>query len=366
MLLESFGIGGAETHVLYLAQGLRQLGVDVVVTGLTGPLAAEFLERRFPCHFLNLPGGTQTGWTDNLARELQQLCHKHEIDLIHNHMTGTLATGALAIRRTGLPTVVSAHGTFFDRVAFAFADANARIAHCRTLANYVSDLAPGQPVHLIENGIDLSLYTPATPAATAAIRTRLGLPVAAPVILYASRLAQSKWDAAASLLGTCVSLTDEFPDLRYLIAGPLGERVQPFLDLVLAAQKRAPGLVQYLGQQRHLADHMQAADLVVGGSKVAQEAMACGRPVLAVGFRGTSGPVTTENLETLVDENFGDYGASEPFQPAVLARHLRPLLTDPAQRAHLGTWGHAVASARFGYLRMAEKTLAVYRQVLGN
>ena len=87
---------------------------------------------------------------------------------------------------------------------------------------------------------------------------------------------------------------------------------------------------------------------------VAIEAMACGLPVLAAGHGGLLDIVLPEQTGLLF----------EPGNAAALADALARLAADPALRARLGAAGAQRQSEVFSMDRQAERTQAVYRELV--
>jgi glycosyltransferase involved in cell wall biosynthesis len=82
------------------------------------------------------------------------------------------------------------------------------------------------------------------------------------------------------------------------------------------------------------------------------EAMACGTPVI------------TSNVSSM-PEIIGDAGVLvTPNDSQALARSLLELINDPMERQRLSIRGLERAAA-FTWKRTAEKTIAVYRHILG-
>lgn len=56
-----------------------------------------------------------------------------------------------------------------------------------------------------------------------------------------------------------------------------------------------------------------AADVIVGTGRVALEAMACAKPVVAAGVAGYCGVVKPQNIDKVIQCHFGDHGAFVPI-----------------------------------------------------
>jgi glycosyltransferase involved in cell wall biosynthesis len=110
-----------------------------------------------------------------------------------------------------------------------------------------------------------------------------------------------------------------------------------------------------------LPDWYGASDLFVlptrsleGFGMVTLEALASGVPVA-----GTRVGATAEILEQVDPGLLFEASGAE-----AMAGHLERLLSDPPALAERGAKGRKIAEAHYGWPRIAEQTLSVYRQVL--
>ncbi|MBO9605188.1 MAG: glycosyltransferase, partial [Paenibacillaceae bacterium] len=105
---------------------------------------------------------------------------------------------------------------------------------------------------------------------------------------------------------------------------PLGRRISRILRSFMAgkpntrvmiagrsAKKYVHSTSRYVvsGLVSNMSDFYRSCDVVVGTGRVALEAIACGKPVLAVGNGGYIGPVTVKNFNYAWRSNFGDHQA---------------------------------------------------------
>ena len=254
-------------------------------------------------------------------------------DLIHAHW---LLTAAVA-RFGGRPFVVTLHGSgsagrFSDvelargRPGFVrvlLRPAAAVICVSETVAAAVR--ATGVEVVVIPNGVR--------------VPDEVGPPADPAEVLYVGRLAPEK---------NVDTLVEAVGDLNLVVAGdgPLRERVPNTLGAVPHAE------VERL---------LERASVVVapcereGFGLAAAEAMAFGRPVVAA----AGGAL----LELVSD---GETGLLVPPRDApVLREAVERLLADPALRVRLGRAARASARERFGWDAVIERTLGLYRSVLG-
>jgi phosphatidylinositol alpha-1,6-mannosyltransferase len=197
---------------------------------------------------------------------------------------------------------------------------------------------------LIENGVDMALFHPATPSERRRIRQRLGAPLDRPLLLFAGRFVEKKG------VGLLQMVAAAEPEWEWLFVGGSGT-IDP-------SGWRLPN-VRVLEQvpQGELRDLYAAADLLVlpsvgeGFPLVVQEAMACGTPAL-VSPESASG--ITVGRELLLQ--------AEPAADAVLAslRRLLPKLTGQS-RSRVA----AFACSRWSAERAASEYLEVLAEIAG-
>ncbi len=118
-------------------------------------------------------------------------------------------------------------------------------------------------------------------------------------LVWVGRLTGPKGDLAYRLL---TRIAPRFPSAHFtLVGGPMSER------FTTAAGDNVT-LVDFVSD---VTPFMRKADLVIGAGRVALEAMACGRPVIAVGERAFVGLVNESTIARAKATNFGDCAETE-------------------------------------------------------
>ena len=199
-------------------------------------------------------------------------------------------------KRRGLPVVIKVHGCDIlcggaglehnperhQRTTEALLRADGVIAVSRHLAEKVLDLGiPHERVHVVYDGIDSTLFHPGS---TTLARSRLGLPVNVPMVLFVGNLVHVK--GIEILLSACAEIGKRNVDFSVCIIG------KGPLKLQLTQQIRDLGLdgrVRLLGSLPHsqLGDWYRAANVFAlpsfseGVPNVLLEAAACGTPFVA-------------------------------------------------------------------------------------
>jgi glycosyltransferase involved in cell wall biosynthesis len=184
-------------------------------------------------------------------------------------------------------------------------------------------------------GVDMRVFAPGSEP-RAALRRRLGLPVAASLVFFSSRVAPEK--DPDTLLAAVARLRREGRDVRVL------HRSGGYDELVRRAHAYGIGEALVAGDALRpgpeLADWYRASDLCVQASRdeglgfSVLEALACGVPVVAAAVGGLR--------DTIVHGTTGwTYTAGDP---AALARAIGRVLDDPAEARRRTVAGRALVA----------------------
>jgi glycosyltransferase involved in cell wall biosynthesis len=97
---------------------------------------------------------------------------------------------------------------------------------------------------------------------------------------------------------------------------------------------------------------------------VALEAMACDRPVIALGENSCLGLIMPQNLDLGIYTNFGDCSPLQPIEWDKLALSIIDLLKNKKEAERLGIWGRTVVLAQFEIGRVTKEVEEVYKSAL--
>jgi glycosyltransferase involved in cell wall biosynthesis len=229
--------------------------------------------------------------------------------IVHAHghpYLSSLLAGKLA-KQYGKPFVLTQHNTFidynniFDQVERVndltvgkqcLREADKIIAISNATKNYVLSLgAKPSKVTVIHNGVDLQRFKP-MPSFKAEMRKKLGIPLDAKVVLTVRRLVYK--NGIDTLIESANLAVKKNPKIVFLAVGKgpdMGNVQQQIKQIGLEGNFKLAGFVP--DEELHF--YYNTADLFVLPSKsgeglplVAQEAMACGLPVVATNVGGIS------------------------------------------------------------------------------
>jgi len=366
-LLLSDNLAGAEQHVALLSRELAGLGaqVDLICGDRNRPVLEQLEGAAVRVHPLRLGRGhLPVDW-----REACRALATGAPHIVHAHLGSSLLCGGLLTpprarlvftqhfvypayqQLRGLRHLLRlmAHRLIHQRVAAAIAPSRAVLSRMTAVEGF-----PVTRSWAVPHGIDVE-GVQARALGSSTVRSELGLPADAPVLLTPARLEPEK--GHATLLAALSLLASDHPNACLLLAG------SGSLDATLAAQAQRLGLsahVRFLGHRPDIPRLLAAVTLCVLPSYeepfglVLLEAMAVGKAVVACGAGGPVEIVEPGATGLLVP----------PHNPEALADAISALLFNPDLAHRMGSAGQRRVVDRFSARRMAEDVLRVYYEVL--
>ena len=353
------GVSGSEGHLLALLPALRELGVDARFLGLdvSGTDFARFYEHldRVGVPHRSVRCGLDV--SPRMARDVHRAIRAERPELVHTHLVHADVYGGAAARLLGIPSVSTRHNDDryllgpFRYVDRTFARPVRKLIAISDAVRAFLERAGHDPAKLVTIHYGLDQLPAATADPTPA---EAGVPPEAPLAVAVGRLIAQK--DHATLLRAFALVHARLPQARLAIlgSGPLEAETRALAaELGLAEAVVLPGRTE-------IRDWLERADVFVHSSRwegfgiVLLEAMLAELPVVAT--RVSAVPEVVVEGETGLLVEAGDH--------AGLAAHLETLLTDRDRAAALGEAGRKRALGEFSAGRMAERTLALYDEVL--
>lgn len=303
---------------------------------------------------------------------LYQQVRRFRPDVLHAHwiVPGGFAA-AVVSRLTGVPLFLTLHGSdvfvagrnaLFRRMAVYAATTARAITSCSPdLTASLSKLgARVDHVQHVPNGCDPEVFRP-SPEGRARLRTQLGIPQAAPLVLSLGRFAHKKgFDV---LLRAAPSLLQRVPGARVVIAG--GGDLESELR-GLHAELGLDDRVTLLGSvdRSRIADYFSACDVFAVPSVRDAAGNVDGLPVVVLEAMATGVPVVASNLTGIpLAVRHGDTGLLvPPGDPDALGDALVALLGDTARARRLGHAGRARVEQELSWNAVAARHRALYTQ----
>lgn len=353
------GIGGAEQHLLALLPALRERGVDARFLSLdAGDDAERFHKalddrdipwRRVRCGIDASP---------RLAFDVIRAVRAESPDLLHTHMVHADIYGSIAAHALRIPFLSTRHNDDryllgpFRYVDRAFMHSVRQIVAISDAVRLFHEQAglPTERLITIHYGLD---HVPLQPSEVTPADA--GIRAGSPLVLAVGRLIEQK--DHATLLRAFARVHAERPDARLAILG-WGRLEDQTKQLVRELGLGDAALILGRVEPR---DWLLRADVFAHTSRwegfgiVLLEAMLARLPIVATGVSAVP--------EIVVDGKTGFL--AEPGDTAGIAAQLLALLADIEQRNALGAAGLERARREFSVDRMADRTLAVYRDAVG-
>ena len=363
--------GGVEWDAVELAQSLQARGVANGVASAGGAMAGKLAAAGVPHHELPLATKNPFRIMAN-AGAIARLVADCGYDLVHVRSRAPAWSVRIAASRAGFPWLATYHGVYGTKPAcFKLPYNRVMLAGRRTIC--VSDFVPrhvesvyspppGQLV-TIHDGADTSRFRPdaVSSAAAAEFRRSLGFDVDAPLVVMAGRL--TRWKGQHLLLEAAARMRHD--SFGVLFVGSDQGRVEYSAELkALAAALPPSRRVAFLEKSDDMPLVFAAGDVAVNASsgqpeafgRVIPEAQAMGAIVVGTSHGGA--------CETIDDGKTGFL--VPPGDVAALAHRLDAVLDmGDDEKEKMRQAAMRSVNGNFSVAATCEKTLALYREVLG-
>lgn len=340
-------LGGAETHIVELCRHLRRAGHEIVLCSAGGALVPE-LEASGVRH-LTVPLASRSLVSMSksyiiLSREMREF----KPDIVHAHarIPGFLLSSLC--RRAGVPLVMTVHGSYKVSASLRLLTrwGAKQLAVSEDIRDYLIQNyhIAGRDIFVTVNGIDADTFCPGDDED---LRRELGIGEREPVVVAVSRLDNDSSDGVRRLL-------EEMDTVKIVVVGG-GVNLEEL-------RVKYPGAV-FTGPRRDVVRFCRMADVFVGVSRAALEALSCETPVILSGNAGYMGILGPNTYEEAKATNLTCRGAGSA-RAGDLARDVSKLLSDADLRTLLGKWGREAVQRDYSLERMTEDALRCYRAAL--
>jgi glycosyltransferase involved in cell wall biosynthesis len=365
-------VSGAEISLLSMVEGARSAGVDprVVLPG-PGPLAQRLSALGVPVDWAPLYRVHRTKNPLRLARlgiNLERVAHRLEtvssrdrIDLVHSNSTTAHLFAAYARRRIGRPLLWHAR----DLVPLGrWAPWLSRQARCLiAISQVVADKlveggAEREKIAVIHPGV----AAPETHGRRDEIRAEWGCTDEQVIFGMVGQVVP--WKGHRDFLDAALILTEQDDRGRFVVVGDDLFGDHPVLRAEVRARAATPplrGRTLVTGQRQDIGDVLDALDCLVLPShgepfgRVLVEAMLLGKPVIATDAGGPREIVQRGITGLLVPQK----------DPSALAAAMLQVARNRTDSTQMGEAGRRRAQLLFSVERNVEKTVEVYRSLLG-
>ena len=346
-MIDSLGLGGAESLVVTLARLADRANISVEVASISGAddprsdMVSELRSAGVEPTFLSIPRLLSPAAVPAVVRAIRT----SGCDIVHAHLeyAATIAPPAGWLSRR--PVVCSFHhvpGTLAgreaarERLAVAVAGRSRRVifVSCSSMDGFAARYRRRANWTVLHNGVNLEDFRPEP----VGLPAELGIPDGTPVVTFAAALRAGKGQELA--IAAWPAVCRAVPQARLLLVGS-GEREASLRVLAEAGGVR--DAVLFAGYRNDVPRILRGSTMVLLASEsealptVLMEAAGCGRAVVASRVGGTPEVVVNGKTGLLVPAD----------DLAALSSAVIELLTDDGRRAEMGAAARELAEHRF-------------------
>ncbi len=358
LALMGIDIGGAETHGVTLAKALKKSGHKVVVVSSGGIYEEELREANITHVYAPLGLKSPSAIAQSIMA-MRGAVKTHNIEIIHSHGRIPSLIGGIVSVLTKIKFMTTVHA-MYKANSYKWLSIFGKETICISddIRQYVINEynVSKDQITVIPNCIDVEKFAP-KPSSNDVF-----------TIGYISRMEGVLAERAvkvAQMLATYAYKVDK--NIKLLIVGD-GDS---FNQVVTEVNQLSKSLadehgekrieIQILGKRMDIPELMNAMDAVVCVSRVAMEAMSCGKPVVLVGGEGYEGLLSQENYQHAKGSNFTGRTSDMNFEETGFIKIIEDLMASDKNRNDLGAWGRERILEEYSIDQIVKETIEVYK-----
>ncbi len=359
-------IGGAETHIVELSKALSKMGVEVLVASNGGAYVKE-LEDAGIKHFKVELNRKTPGAVRRSYRQLEKIILENNVDIVHAHARIPGFLCGLLKKKHNFRFVTTAHWVFSTRFPFNLLTnwGDRSLAVSDDIKQYLIDNygIKGENIKVTINGVDTDKFSKNTDFSDVAREFEFGENKTR--IVYVSRMDIDRSFAAHKLIEATPEVLKKVPDLEVVIVGG-GNDYEPIrTEAEEMNRKLGQRVIITTGPRTDINKFAAAAQVFVGVSRAALEAMAAEKPAIIAGNEGYIGIFDKDKLQVSIDTNFCCRGC-EMTTAEGLVRDLLKLLGEDREEIceRLGAYSLETVKKYYSVDTMARDALSMYISII--
>jgi len=360
--------GGVERGTIEMAEAIIAAGGKAVVISSGGPMVRHLIRCGATHHQLSVNVKNPLLW-GGLRRKISAILREERADIVHVRSRVPAWLTLSAAKKQGLITVSTVHGRFQTTSSLKRIYNGKMLSsdHVIAISNHIKGLVTGayfgieEKLSVIHRGVDTAVFDANKVSQSRIIRfvEEIALPDDLPVVMLPARA--TFWKGHEILLEALAKIQD-LPFICVMVGAADGRRT--FTDRITqkGVELGLEGRFRLVGAVEDMPAALMVADVVVMPSitpepfgRVALEAQAMGRPVIAFNHGGAA--------ESIVDERTG--WLATPGDAEDLSRCIATALKLSATRRRAlarDTRAHIVQS--FSTAKMCSETIKIYARLL--
>ena len=359
-------IGGAETHIVELAKGLKKEGFNVFVASKGGVYEKE-LQASGIKHYKVALDNKKPQNVINAYTMLKNIIINEKIDLVHAHARIPGFICGILHRKMNFAFVTTAHGTWNTKYGLKYITnwGQKTIAVSEDIKTYLMNnyRLKEENIRVTINGIDTEKFSPETDYSD--IMAEYGINSNEKRIVYISRLDQDRSFIVNQLLECIPKISSSLPNSRFIIVGGgnLLEHVKNEANRINNILGRKAIIV--VGPRTDINKFNALSNLFIGFGRSSLEALASERPLLLAGNQGFIGIFDESNLEKAIKSNFSCRGEKKASN-ADFANEIIDFFNnkDENEQNQIAHFGRQFVIDNYSISRMVNDNVTVYMQLL--
>jgi glycosyltransferase involved in cell wall biosynthesis len=363
----SLDIGGAETHIVELAKGLKKEGFHVSVAS-NGGVFVKDLESSGIKHYTVPLHNKKPNNVFKAYKMLKQIILEDKIDLVHAHARIPGFICNMLHKKMNFVFVTTAHGTWKTTGGLKYITrwGQKTIAVSEDVKKYLLDnyTIDESNIKVTINGIDTDKFSPAVDCSS--LIQEYKLPEESFKIVYVSRIDKDREDILRSIMDVLSKLIYDVEDMNFFIVGGgniLNSIKETANNLNIKLGRNA---IIVTGPRTDINSFNAIADLFIGFGRSSLEGMASGNPVIIAGNQGYIGLLDSSNLDIAIKTNFSGRGQGMPEVDNFYEDILKVINMPIEERAALGSFCRNTILQHYSVKRMVADNLEIYMQLLRN
>lgn len=363
----SLDIGGAETHIVELAKGLKKEGFHVVVASNGGVFENDLASSGIKHYTVPLHNKRP----DNVYKsykKLQQIIIENKIDLVHAHARIPGYICNMLHKKMNFAFVTTAHGTWKTGGGLRYITrwGQKTIAVSQDVKKYLLDnyKIDENNIKVTINGVDTEKFSPSVDYKN--IIKEFNIPDDSFKVTYVSRIDKDREIILENILQVLPKLIAEIENLQFFIIGG-GSILQTIKEAADNINKDAgKNAVIVTGSRMDINKFNAMTDLFIGFGRSSLEAMASSKPVMIAGNQGYIGLLDDSNIDIAIKTNFSGRGQGMPDVER-FSRDIMSVVKMPQeQRNSLGSFCRRTVEQQYSISKMVADNIEVYMQLLKN
>ena len=365
MALMGLDIGGAETHVTELSKELKRRGHNVIVASNGGVYVKEL--ENFGIKHYNVP--LQNKQPKNIITSvslLKKIISEEKIDIVHSHARIPSFLLGKIQKSMKFPFVTTAHWVFTTKYGLKYITdwGQKTLAVSEDIKKYLIDnyKIPEKDITVTVNGIDTEKFCEKAP--NESLKKEFGIENGDKTIVYVSRMDSDRSFIAHQLISAVDSLYPIISELKCIIVGDGNDFNAVKTEAEEVNKKYGKDIISLAGSRTDINEIISLAELFVGVSRAALEAMASEKPAIIAGNEGYIGLFNKDKLDVSLKTNFCCRGEAES-QTQILTQDIANFFGMwNEEKEKTAKYGREVVLKYYSVTKMADDAEKVYKEAI--